>query len=232
MTTGTRSQAAGAGAAGPTPASPRQTRYAPELLCGAKIHGTAPGITLKPGEPPRVKGQPCTQRKGWGTTHPGIGRCKFHGGRSITHRIRAAKQQIANELRVLAMPTDVNPIQSLYDAVRVAAWREAGLRAMLQQRTSLAGPDHLGDARPDVIWQMHDVALKRKAEIASMAVNAGLDARMVELAERESDVLFRCLEDFATAAGVSVDLREKGYAAVRARLDDVIGAAPVGAELS
>jgi hypothetical protein len=40
-------------------------RAAPHGLCGS----------------PRKKGRPaCTQRAGWGTTHPGLGRCKLHGG--------------------------------------------------------------------------------------------------------------------------------------------------------
>lgn len=217
----------------PTPASPRTTRYPRELLCGRPVKGTHAGIVLKPGEKPRRKGQPCTQRKGWGTNHPGSGGCKYHGGRSPTGKVHAAKEQLRNELRELAMPEGVNPIQSLYEAVRIASWRESGLRLLLIAAEALAGPDHLGDARPAVVWQMHDTALKRKAEIAKMAVDAGLDSRMVELAEREADLLHRALLAGLEAGGVtSAKAREAAFEAVRGVIDNVTPAVPVGAELS
>lgn len=227
-------QAAGAGVVGePTPASPRITRYPIEQLCGAKSRGTRPGIQLKPGEKRRAPGQPCAMRKGWGTNHPGLGRCKYHGGRSPTHRRRAALQQLTNELRQLAMPEQVNPIQSLYDAVRVASWREQGLRTLLQAADNLAGPDHLGDERPAIVWQMHDTALRRKAEIAKMAVDAGLDSRMVQLAEREAEVLHRALLAGLEAGGVkSAKALDAAFEAVRLVIDDVAPQVPVGAALS
>lgn len=39
-------------------------------------------------------GTPCTQRAGWGTDHPGVGRCKLHGGKSLVrHGLYSAIQR-------------------------------------------------------------------------------------------------------------------------------------------
>lgn len=214
----------------PTPASPRSTAYP---RCGAKNWGNRPGIKLRPGEKPRLKGSPCGMRRGWGTTHPGIGRCKYHGGTSPTHRRSAAKVQLANDLRELAIPDQVNPIQSLYEAVRISSWIELGLRGALQRADHLAGADHLGDERPAVIFQMHAAALRRKAEIAKMAVDAGLDSRMVQLAEREAEVMHRALLAGLAAGGVTTaKAREAALEAVRLVIDEVTPQLPVGAGLS
>jgi len=41
-------------------------------------------------------GGPCGQAAGWGTPHPGTGRCKLHGG-AAPNAIRAAEVEQARE---------------------------------------------------------------------------------------------------------------------------------------
>ena len=61
--------------------------------CGAKTKGK---------RNPR-KGQPCRKPAGWGTDHPGEGRCKYHGGATpikkdgSRSKIMSRKYQIDNE---------------------------------------------------------------------------------------------------------------------------------------
>lgn len=204
-----RGQTAPAGVAIEAPASP-----SPARRCGAKNR----------------RGVPCGNPRGFKTSHPGTGRCTFHGGSSPFGKTAAAKEAAENALAKLALPDErLDPIQSLLEAMRVASWREAGLRMMLQQRPALFGPDHLDDGREDVVSQMHDRALKRKAEIAKMAVDAGIDTRLVELAERQADVVIRALQAALDAAGVDPDVRAVAEAAAAEVLE---GAVPAGAGLN
>lgn len=200
-------QAAKAGAQGRAPASPRH----PSSQSGAATEREAPagqgprntepgsrapsgrGTTKSCGAKNR-QGRPCGNGRGKGTDHPGVGRCKHHGGSTPSGEKGAAREAAENALRDLDLPDSVDPIASLFEAVRVAAWREAGLRSMLTQRAALYGPDHAGDAREDVVSAMHDRALKRRAEIAKMAVDAGLEKRMVELAEQQADVVVLAIQ--------------------------------------
>jgi hypothetical protein len=55
----------------------------PKALCGAKASTT---------------GKPCTRTAGWGTGHPGTGRCKFHGGPPALHIWIAARHQAMDRL--------------------------------------------------------------------------------------------------------------------------------------
>lgn len=156
---------------------------------------------------------PCRNRKGYRTDHVGVGNCYLHGGRSPNGERHATKERVLNALATLQIDAAVDPITSLYEAVAVAAWREYGLRMMLEQREALFNVDHLGDLREDVVSAMHADALKVRAQVAKMAVDAGLDERMVKLAERQADVLVRLVEIVLDGAGAKGQARDKGRAA-------------------
>lgn len=174
-------------------------------------------------------GQPCLQHRGQRTEHPRVGRCWLHGGRTPNGRQYARREAAENALRTLQIEASVDPIESLFEAVRVAAWRELGLRLMVQGRHRLINMDHLGDQRPDVISTMHHEALELRAKVAKMAVEAGLDRRIVELAERQAEIVMRALEAALGAAGTDPDAADRARAAFVAELR---GVAPVGVDLN
>ena len=79
---------------------------------------------------PRKHGQgPCTQKAGWGTPHPGIGRCKLHGG-CLPGPVAAAQRAAAREMANLyGIPRHVDPADGLIEEY----WRTAGIVAGLEQ---------------------------------------------------------------------------------------------------
>lgn len=161
---------------------------------------------------------PCKQPKGIRTQHPGVGRCWLHNGRRQT--AGSLQREVAeNALAHLDLPPSQDPVEALLEALRVASWRELALRRMVAERPSLFGNDHLGDAREDVVSAMHDRALKRRAEVAKMAVDAGIDERMVRLAERQSEVVVRAIQAALDAAGLEGDARELAEAAAATVLE-------------
>lgn len=65
---------------------------------------------------------PCRRPAGWGTTHPGIGRCKLHGGSTPNHQ-RAAQLELARrECNRLGVPIEVDPGEALMQEL----WETAG----------------------------------------------------------------------------------------------------------
>lgn len=65
----------------------------------------------------RHDGRSCTKRAGWGTDHPGWGRCRHHGG-----QLRSGLAAAANEeMRTMATPSSVSPGQALGGVLRLAA---------------------------------------------------------------------------------------------------------------
>ena len=59
-------------------------------------------------------GGPCTQKAGWGTDHPGEGRCKLHGGSSLIRsgRYSTVKRERIREL-IAQFEADDNPLDTL-----------------------------------------------------------------------------------------------------------------------
>jgi hypothetical protein len=191
--------------------------FDPAKDCGAKTNEEYQG------------GGPCRQRKGLRTDHPGTGSCWLHGGRSPNGKSHAQIEAATNALALLGIPDVAKPIEVLFEQVRIAAWRERGLRAMVQQRDALFGADHAGDGREDVVSAMHDRAIKRAAEVASMAVSAGLDERLVRIAEREAEIVLRAVGAALDAAGITGELRITAEASAAAVLEVSM---PTGAELN
>lgn len=185
--------------------------------CGAKRHRD---------------GLPCVLSKGAATDHLGSGHCKYHGGSSRngrTHGKREATERaVANALAVLHIDAAVDPTEALLEALRVACWREIGLRQMMAARPSLFGPDHNDDNRPDVVAVMHAEALEQRAKIAKMAIDAGIDAAMVRIAERQAEVTVRAVQA-AIDSMVSTGDRQQAEAAAASVLEAV---APAGVSLN
>jgi hypothetical protein len=174
-------------------------------------------------------GEPCRQTKGVRTSHPRSGKCWLHGGRSPNGRRFAQHEAAENALAKLEIAASVDPVASLFEAVRVAAWREQGLRMMVIARPALHGPDHQDDQRPDVVAVMHADALDARAKIAKMAIDAGLDERIVRLAEGQGEVIHRILTAALDAAGVAGEARTKAEEAV---VRELVAVGPGGDELN
>src|SRR5216110_3198844 len=70
----------------------------------------------------------CTQAAGWGTPHPGTGRCKNHGGCTPTHVAAGTKALAEQAVATYGLPLDVSPTEALLDEVKWTAGHVAWLR--------------------------------------------------------------------------------------------------------
>ena len=95
-------------------------------------------------------GAPCGRPAGWGTGHPGIGRCKLHGGSTPNHQ-RAAQLEIARrECDRLGIPIDVDPGTALIGLVREAAGNVEFYRSLVAELPTHPTPGERtsGDGKP------------------------------------------------------------------------------------
>src|SRR5580765_6107524 len=105
-------------------------RNNPKISHSGKIRKGAPRNMKSQQSPrcdkPKQAGGKCLMPAGWGTDHKGIGRCKMHGGTSITHRKQAWGIQLN---RQLGEEFEIDPINALMWLIRLAAgdvqyWRK------------------------------------------------------------------------------------------------------------
>src|SRR3954451_18796190 len=76
-------------------------------------------------------GTTCRKAAGAGTTHLGIGRCKYHGGASPNHQIAAEKKMAEQRMRTYGSPIDVEPHVALIEEVRRTAGHVAWLNEVV-----------------------------------------------------------------------------------------------------
>jgi hypothetical protein len=160
------------------------------------------------------KGVLCTQRAGWGTTHPGVGRCKRHGGNTATHGTAAEREQArqACELFGLEM-TDRDPAEVLLGEItrtrRSIVWHETEI--------AMAMAEH-DEERRDKLMPGWTVERKHLADVTAKALHAGVARRALELAEDTAQQVVAVLFEFARLMGhdpKSPAVREAGRSALQ-----------------
>lgn len=80
-------------------------------------------------------GRPCARPAGWATPHPGIGRCKFHGGSTPNHAVAAQKVQLERAVVTYGARREVGHLQALVEMLHDAAGHVAWLRDRVQEQT-------------------------------------------------------------------------------------------------
>ena len=174
-------------------------------LCGAQRHD----------------GEFCAQRAGWGTEHPGTGRCRWHGGQLRSGLAAAARE----EMRGMATPSNVSPGQALGGVLRLAAGQlvyasaqVARLREddLFERAYSPAEgvfklvPHHWLKLQRDV---MNDVA-----RYAKLAADAGVAEREQQLAESQTEVVADLLEKVVGSLDLTSEQREELGPSIRRHL--------------
>lgn len=153
-----------------------------------------PGETL---DPLRCKatnrnGRQCGQRAGWGTSHPGYGFCKRHGGASPNGRAHAAKLAALAAMPASGGEVDVNPLDALLYTVR----RAAGLSLYYRTRHELA----LLEGTDVQMWAgLERNALADLNRWGKAAVDAGVAERLVRAAEHSAERLGAAVEAMLAA---------------------------------
>lgn len=139
-------------------------------LCGAKK---------------RSDGQPCRKFAGEGTDHPGIGRCKYHGGSTSSHKRHAVKVEAARRAPKFGQPRKVLPGEALIEML----WIAYGQVHWLQDEISKHADMSTFEAR--VLVQSHKDERDRVAQVAKTALDAGVAERQIRLAEMYGELIAR-----------------------------------------
>lgn len=193
--TRTPAQAAGAGV-GAAPASPPS-----RPMCGAKNRN----------------GGRCGLGRGFGTEHPGSGRCKFHGGNSPNGKAYAQREQVKATLEALAIPVEGDPLEVLQAAVEAA------------HGVLLAGRELLKAGATEQTLKIYLEGIERAARVAKSAAEAVNLDELVRIREREADILEAALGRALDRFGIADDRRPEFLTMFR---EELSAALPAGGELN
>lgn len=158
----------------------------------------------------KSKGGLCEQPRGWGTDHPGSGRCRYHGGASPNGRKAANKERALTFARgALGAELAGTPLDALEQSVRLAAgivdyYRHEIADATLQTVDRDEAKRDAARRRIGELVGPYTEAVKLQKDVAKAATDAGVAERRQVLAERAAAMLGAAFED--ALADVAADV--------------------------
>jgi hypothetical protein len=161
-------------------------------------------------------GGTCQKAAGWGTEHPGIGRCKFHLGNAPNHVKAAASEELRT---LLGKPVDVHPLDAIIMCIKIRAGEVQWLSLKMEElnekdwvEDTIAGKQFHLYARE---YRAAQDALVRYSQIA---ISLGIAERAVKLAETHAESIARLLNGIKTELGLSSAQLERWPVVVRRNL--------------
>jgi hypothetical protein len=150
----------------------------------------------------------CTQPAGWGTPHPGVGRCKLHGGCAPSSVKAGELALVERDARLLfeKVAPQVTPIENPLEAFaqvagRVVAWMEL-MDALLDEVKAVGYQHEKAGEQVDARVQLYERALDRCAQVLAMYARLRIDERLAEITERQKLVVVRAIEAALDEVGI------------------------------
>jgi hypothetical protein len=165
--------------------------------------------------------EPCLRPAGWGTQHPGEGRCAVHGGNTPNGVMAASKE----ELKGMAKPIAVGPDQALTAVLHLAV----GQLVYSTEKVNGLSEDELFHqayhpaSETFTMVPHHWLALQRMcmadlAKFAKMCADADINERGQLLAEQQTAVVAQVLERVVGSLDLTREQREQLGPAIRREL--------------
>lgn len=180
----------------------------------------------------------CHRPAGWGTSHPGIGRCKLHGGSTPDQIKHVNGQKAADAVVTFGLPREIDPQVALLEEVHRTAGHVSWLQAKIAEFETddeLKQLDAAGKFERASVWvELYQSERAHAVKVSKAAIDAGIAERAVRLAEEQGRQLANVLRDVIAdlfrlllAEGLPGDVlvrvqRERVPALVRTRLLEVM----------
>jgi hypothetical protein len=164
----------------------------------------------------KKNGDPCLHHAGFGTAHPGVGRCKFHGGRRPVVRKAAIKEEA---IKFMGAPRDINPLDAILWCIRITAGEIDWLSTEIAKVPEDQWFEHSVLGRQmNILQKTRAEAQDRLVRYSKDAIQLGLAERAVRMAEEFGSVLARFVEGLAAELGLTPEQAERWPMIVRRHL--------------
>lgn len=149
--------------------------------------------------------------------------CHKHGGSAPQVRSAADKRLEARRIALEAAEltgragTDVHPIEHVMDELT----RSAALTLVLERH--LEGTELVSPFGASPLWDMFERERDRRARLAKLAMDAGVDERRVRLAEHQGQMVFTAINGLLTEIGLdpsNTEVRKMVARHLRAVVED------------
>lgn len=132
----------------------------------------------------KSEGGTCRNPAGYGTTHPGYGRCKRHYGNTPAHQRSGARMMIRDQARQICEERGINPDDVTPERVMTEELaRSYAMVNWLESETDTAA----------AMWPEWQAVLlaerKHQMDVAKILIAAGIADRQIRIAEEQARML-------------------------------------------
>lgn len=161
-------------------------------------------------------GARCRNSAGKGTSHPGFGACKWHGGTSHNLVVAAARQEVASlatDIEVDGETVLLSAIGRAWGAVYFCAERIEAIQAEADAISEETDPDAMSRrvalSKMFVTYnKMYGEWLDRSVHYASVAKTAGIEERRIKLEEDRAKLVVDIMRGVLKDLGIRLDSPE------------------------
>lgn len=187
--------------------------------CGSRKKKGRPGVCLRPA--------------GWGTDHPGYGKCKLHGGKTPNGTKAAAEEMATLAAVSYGAPITVEPHQALLEELYRTAGHVAWLQLQVQEldpeddmvgpvgAEGQSGPEgaYMNPKHEPSVWvRMYQAERKHLTEVAKACIAVGIAEWQVRLVEEQTKQMAVLLESIIGDLGLTEAQRKKLGPAIKANV--------------
>lgn len=165
---------------------------------------------------------PCQLPAGYKTSHPGTGRCSWHGGASPNGTKAAREQELnekaARELARLDVPPVTDPLTELARlAAQAVAWKDA-MAAKVNELSSIRYESENGGEQLRAEIALWERALDRCVGTLTAMAKLNIEERLAGIRKQTADMLERALDAALEKAGVGLDKQAEARETFRRNL--------------
>lgn len=159
----------------------------------------------------------CTQTAGWGTSHPGEGSCKLHGGSTRTVSKGARRVLLERQARKALADFDLEPVTNPLEALQQHAAEVMSLRDYLRDQVSrLEALRYEGGSGEQVRAELaaYQAALRDTTAVLTAMARLDLDDRIVKIntriSEQQAELVVQAIR--ATLSALDLSAEQKAQA--------------------
>ena len=141
----------------------------------------------------------CTRPAGWWTSHPGRGRCGWHGGKTRSHVKKAQREELADAVVKFDLPDSMDPLEALLVEITFTRAIVDYVTMWVQRLTE--SELLTADGRYLLGW-LHRERKLLVFEIR-VAILSGIEERMIEVAEQDAAAFAHALDGILADLGVA-----------------------------
>lgn len=159
-------------------------------------------------------GKLCTRPAGWGTPHPGTGRCKLHGGSTPSHTVASVKALAEAAVTTFGLPREIDPRDALLEEVYRTAGAVDWLSTKVRELESDAvvwgkaeeSPDDVKYKASVSVWvQLLQNERAHLVRVCKETIQAGVEERRVRLAEQQGAMLASVIKAVLADLGLTAE---------------------------